>query len=257
MRTTLFILIFYLFGFVALGQVEIRQSIHFTSPYDSLRTIKGMSHSVDSLNATTAWIGQQNILNYGVATLTGNDSISLSLSPNLSGYPNGLFLSFLSPITNSSENIRIRNGQLDFKKILNATGKKLDSANIQIGQYVLLIFVDSAFHMVSTPYSPCLNNTVAINENLCIDFDETIAATFYIASKTCGDRNGHLCSWNEWYIACYHQGANLNNMNNNWEWIDDAANNADAAKLVGFGTCNDGTYAPPIQNFAFRCCYRR
>ena len=237
------------------AQVRLKSDLIFSNPNDSLRNIKNLSFPTDSLNAAPAYAVQQNNLNFGQVFYT-SDSLSITMQPAIGNYADGLMVSFISAITNTGA-VHVQLQNLPFVQVLKPDGLPLDSAEIIPGLPLTMVYSDSAFRIISSVNSYCPANTYAINENTCIETEERAPSTFWLAVKTCGDEGGHLCNWNEWYVACFENPGLILNTTNNWEWIDDAANNQNEAKLVGNGGCEAGTHVVTTSSFSFRCCYSK
>lgn len=76
-------------------------------------------------------------------------------------------------------------------------------------------------------------------------------ATWFNASKFCGDRGLRLCTTSEWYIVC--QRGVIPSMGSNDEWIDDFVHE-DNILIIGGSACDDTGVEHESTLVSFRCC---
>lgn len=102
----------------------------------------------------------------------------------------------------------------------------------------------------------CPSGFVGVNAQYCIEADEHAPANWYDANTACVNAGARLCSWGEWYSAC-NLTAGLNNMKNNWEWVDESGNSIWVTAVGGNGNCTGNDNKEDISSYSYRCCYSR
>lgn len=101
--------------------------------------------------------------------------------------------------------------------------------------------------------------------SFCIAQQQEPAATYLQAITECFTMSTstgaepHLCTMQEWYLAC-SQGADdgepsIDDMTNDWETVSDPINQT-TAMAIGKGSCSTKGAGKMTKLFAFRCCVR-
>ncbi len=90
---------------------------------------------------------------------------------------------------------------------------------------------------------------MTLSGNMCIETNERVAATWFVAASTCNAAGYKLPSWAEWFGAM--DNATLTGETNNWEWIDNAT--IGNAGIVGNGSLNSINNVAPTVSNAYRC----
>lgn len=228
---------------------EDRQVIGLADP-----TVPHAAASVDAVRAGT--------MNYAVAS--GTDLLVASLTPAPSAYSTGMVVTLVPLITNNAGASMDLNG-LGTRAILKAGGLPLDSADVEAGVPVRMIYDGTDFRVLSSTTLPCRTGSHAGSREYCIEDSSSTAATFFEAVVTCTGRNARLCTYSEWVHACMTGPGFLGTVVD-YEWVDDAANHVDTAKRVGNGggwtgpdgiDCKHGGNALPTSPQRFRCCSHR
>jgi len=244
----------------AIAQVEVKEKIVLTGATPADRQIKGLAYPDSASSAISASSVISGQLIYDVAS--GTDTLYLEFSPAPPTYARGMQLNFKSPSINHNGPVWINVNGLGLKQLVKNVNQPLDSAEILAGQIISAIYDGSAFQVTSKLNRPCPWGFVDVNDNYCIQQNENPTIGFYIAMKDCGDKNAALCTWSEWYYACQKTSLGLSNMNDNFEWIGDAANYTSSqvnARVAGSPTCqNPASIAlTAASNKPYRCCYRK
>jgi hypothetical protein len=136
-------------------------------------------------------------------------------------------------------------------------GRPVDVAWLHAGMVCeVLLHEGMAIHVAPSPRG-CPRGSVRIDDSYCIDQNEGPVQSFYVALEMCANAGGHLCTWNEYYVACVTQGDMLQGLFNNWEWIDDTANHTHTQGQAGRFECMSVRSSSNIANAqgARRCCY--
>ncbi|HLP10813.1 MAG TPA: hypothetical protein VK177_02715 [Flavobacteriales bacterium] len=253
------ILLYFTTGASVFCQVEIKDKIILTSPNPNERQVKGLAYPDSPSSAVNASAVQSGQLVYSAAT--GNDTLLLTLHPAPLNYVKGMVVYFKAPSTNTSS-VKINVNGLGIVPLFKEVNQNIDSAEILAGRVISAIFDGNAFQVTCRLNQPCPSGFVDVNAKYCIEINERDSLNFYDAMKTCGDLNGKICSWSEWYYACQKTALGLNDMTNNFEWIDDGANytsSAINARVAGSPDCVTPS-SIPVNNTnlnKFRCCYYR
>lgn len=106
----------------------------------------------------------------------------------------------------------------------------------------------------------CPIGSVAVNEEYCIEIDETSGYNWANALRRCAENNGHLCSPAEWVYACQIKNQlGLLNMTNNFEWINDATSDINNDFFqAGLNGCTEFSHNGQYEmSYRHRCCYSR
>lgn len=244
------------------AQVEVKDTLILDNPNPSQRVIKGLAHPKLKDNAVSAETVLYNKVN--LAMVGGSqDSLELSLSPALDSYEAGCQIYFFAQASNK-DTVMINVDGLGYRELVKSMDKKLDSADLAMGLIVHAIYDGNQFVVVSELNKACPNGYLSVNDHYCIEIDEHLNMDFWQASAYCGDSGAKLCSWSEWYIACQKLGASLNDMTNNWEFVDSGQNYYAASlsdlgvKTVGENACEESSGSvPQAVNKGFRCCYTK
>ncbi len=245
---------------VPVAQVQFQDTIIFNSPLPTERLIQGVGHPELSTNATNANAIVYNKINFGTISVNG-DSIDVTLSPPLASYEAGTQITFLASQVNS-DSVKININGLGYVNLLKGSDH-LDSADLNIGLPVNAIFDGSSFIIISDIDKSCPQGFISVNDYYCIQVDEQPATSFWDASIYCGDRDARICTWSEWYNACQRLGASLNDMTNNWEYVDAAQNYYAAStsnigvKVAGEFACEESSSGYPQSPKSFRCCFTK
>lgn len=114
--------------------------------------------------------------------------------------------------------------------------------------------------ITSCPSGWTMIGTSGRTTTFCIETNERSATTYLSAKSTCTGLDdsthgrAHLCTHNEWHMAC-ERGTGLSNMTNNWEWVADLGDSSPAFLAGSGGCCALGSSDITI-SYAYRCCLR-
>lgn len=146
-------------------------------------------------------------------------------------------------------------------------GQPIDSAELAVGMPARLLYDGEAFVVVSHTPRPCPMGYSMVGRGFCIEDSSHADTTFFAANRACHQAGARLCSMGEWSLACLTLPGFFDTVPVG-EWVDSAANDADKAKVVGYGSlgygsnpngsgCEYGGYSVPTGSRRYRCCIRR
>lgn len=113
---------------------------------------------------------------------------------------------------------------------------------------------------VSLALAGCPSGYAKVSD-FCIEVEEhtdslgnTMSSSFENAIDACFEVNARLCSASEWVSACQASAwLSLNNMEDNWERVDDLTA-SNRAVVFGSGGCDNNSELPLTAAQRFRCC---
>jgi hypothetical protein len=145
--------------------------------------------------------------------------------------------------------------------VLKSVSLALDSGDLRPGIPARVIFDGSAFQLVSQWHPACPPGYMAISRDVCIQTAVHDSTTWYGATDQCVASGARLCTMGEWYQGCAMPGGIFNSVLA-FEWVDEAANNTNYAKLMGMDgagviDCKHGGLIVPLAQRVFRCCWDR
>ena len=245
------------------AQLDIPVLISLTGATAEDRQIRGLADPMTTDAAVSAGAARATSMDYTV--LNGSASMIGSLTPPLLAYPTGLLITAMPTLTNQATATLDLNG-LGPRLIVKNGDQALDSADLRPGIPVRLVYDGTYFQLLNRTYLTCPSGFSAVNGSYCISDQPLVANSFFGAITACGTLNARLCSINEWAYACRNMPGFLGTVITA-EWVDDAANNTDGAKLLGaindgetdvLGTaCTYGGQSSPYNLFRARCCAHR
>lgn len=223
------------------------------------RRVSGLAdpgNEQEALNARTAQAGARTF-----AVAPASDAWTIVLDPTSSAPVPGTALSIRVTTDNTGPVTITVNGSGPWPVLKNATAD-LAGGDVRSGETVALVFDGTAFQLTSArrlERRPCPSGSVQVNELYCIETAQRDSLTYYQAAVLCGDLNGRLCSWGEWFSACSNSATlGLANMVGDWEWTNNAANADFGVRVVGQANCSHAGVADGYVNARrFRCCYKR
>ena len=254
------VILFLFSSLLGFGQVESNVPLNMSGASDAERQVKQLADPLAPNQAVNAQTVQKGTLVYAQAS--GSNNLVVSLTPAPAAYTPGMIVNFKASNANSGAVTLDVNG-LGPVSVKKAVNDNLDSADIVQDLLVSVIYDGANFQVLSGLPRKCPSGFVSVNQDYCIEINDHDTLTFFQAVVTCGDMNARLCSMSEWYFACQDPSLGLNNMLNNYEWVDEAANNVDKAKVMGLdltgvpGCMYGYNYSPGSNYKSFRCCYSK
>lgn len=199
---------------------------------------------------------------YRYAEVSGTTQWTVVLQPALTQVSPGLCLLLRSTEGNSGP-VTIDLGTAGTFQLRKGPGTLLAADDVLPGETVSVVFDGTAFQLIAArpeARRPCPPGSVAVNTQYCIEVAQHDTAEFDMASITCGQQNGRLCTWGEWWTACYmSETLGLQSMTGDWEWTNNAANADQYVRVVGQSSCTHSATSGGWGSLqrSFRCCYRR
>lgn len=246
------------------AQLQVPVSLELNGPTDQDRQVVGLAApevldaaiNVESIrtNATT------------FATVQGTSTLTGTLVPAPLQYTTGMVVSIV-PVNANHANVQLDLNGLGAVPVVKGGGVPLDSADLWPGEPARMVFDGARFILISAVPIPCRQGYHVGSREFCIEDSSREAVTWYEAVTFCEGMNARLCKYSEWSYACLKDPAFIGTVLN-YEWIDDAANDADNAKRVGNGgngetgtvpgiDCRHGASTVPTSLMRFRCCASR
>lgn len=199
---------------------------------------------------------------YRYAEVSGTSHWTVTLEPALTQALPGLCLLLRSTQGNNGP-VTIDLGAAGTFPFLKGPGTPLQAGDVLAGETVSAVFDGTAFQLIAARQEsrrPCPPGSVAVSEQYCIEVAQHDTAEFSTASIICGQQNGRLCTWSEWWIACYKADElGIQSTVGDWEWTNNAANADNYVRVVGLSSCTHSSTSVGWYGLqrSFRCCYRR
>lgn len=246
------------------GQWSVPVPLVLDGADPSDRQLLGLGDPVSGDAAASVDAVRAGAMSYAAAT--GTDVLSAQLVPAPDAYITGMTVT-LVPMSTNNANVQVDLNGLGPRDLIKTGDLPLDSADLPTGMPARMIYDGSRFRLLSSATLPCHSGFSIGSREYCIEDSSHAAITFYDAVVTCTGRGARLCSYSEWVYACLKQPGFIGTVLD-YEWVDDAANHTDAAKLVGNGgtgsvggpmgiDCKHGALSQPIGSYRYRCCTHR
>ncbi|MFN3875773.1 MAG: hypothetical protein ACK4L7_07675 [Flavobacteriales bacterium] len=236
------------------GQVQLSGSLRLVGD-DDQRRVEGLAPPTEGSALVTLEGEAQGAWLWADAAAAGS-SISLSLTPPLSDYRDGLLVRFIAP-ANVHGDISIAIDGLPSHPLLRPDGLPPAMGQVRAGSLIEALFAEGRFTLLSAPERGCPPQSVRVHDRLCIDAASPNGFLYEQAVTYCAARGGRLCAWDEYHAACVLVGSQLSSLFNQWEWIDDTSNHSHTADQAGRTTCQSQRSAgvPGTTLGEARCCY--
>ena len=249
----------WVFAMILVGQVHVDKPIILTGNTPTSRQFEGIDPTVIPAEAQSATVEQSNAHRLALA---GAGPVWSGAITGLDGAPTaGTNIVVVPPAAPGSGVVYLSvNGAGPFA-VLTRPGTPLLAETLNGMTPLSLVFDGADFHLMNGGahlLRDCPPGMLAVTRQFCVEQDERPPVSFYEAARICALDNKRLCSWGEWYDACQRRvELGLLNMNNNWEYVDDTANEDLSVRIVGpsCGQCGAWYVSNPYQ--AYRCCSTR
>lgn len=242
------------------GQLTVDKSINFTATDSSKNQVVGHDEPFQLDHAVNVNSAVKSVINFSNSVSYANNIINVNRNIPEQNYQTGMSIAFISNFScDDSVQITIDGGDTAF--ITKSITELLDTNNIAVNQYVELIYDGTNFQLLNNTQA-CPSGFVQVNNNYCIQMNEYGPMTIYDAMAFCDTLGGQLCSLSDWYYACQKTDLNLQDMTNNWEWINHGMDHTSDAATVGNGVCESiltrqSELWQGGNTAIFRCCYYR
>lgn len=247
---------------VARGQLDVPGPLVLTGAATEQRQVLGLSAPQTGDAALSAGDLRSATVSRGDAQ--GSVLLTVDLFPTPLFYSPGMVVQLTPLETNSSAPQLDVNG-LGPRDIVKWGGIPLDSADLQAGVPVRLVYDGERFMLLGDARLNCAPGFVAVTTGHCIEPQSRAAVDFFDANLQCAALGARLCTLAEWSRGCSVVPGFMSTVLD-MEWVDSAANNANYAKTMGTGDDGAGgsgtgcTYGglrlPTIPN-RFRCCMNK
>ena len=257
LRQNITLIFIFISSIKSYGQIKIDNKLIFTSSDSNQRQIRNIGQTIESSNGVSFYTYISGQLIFSSTQIS--DSIVVDFVPDIiltTGTK--LFIQCDSAI---AKNVVIKIDNNPSYGLIRSDGDSLYSTDLNGGKVISIVFTDSTFQLINHHNSDCPNGFTSVNNSYCITTNEySIPLTFWEASQYCTSLNSSLCTMGQWYYACQKSGLGLQNMTNNWEWINAGQNHTDAASQAGNGACTSQTSQSILSiNMirSVRCCYSK
>lgn len=238
----------------AVCQVNIDKPIVLTSPNDSDRQVLNLSAPTNPNDGVSVAAFRNGTVTHGSAS--GTNTIQVDLTPDAQAYSNGMMLSFMAASSNT-DTVFVSVDGLAPIMVIRSDGLPMDPSDILTGQIVALAYLNGHFILHSRKNEACPMGAIKVNDTYCIQVNESGPVNFYDAVTSCHDQGGRLCKWDEHYYACQSVDLDIQDMHNNWEWIDDTSDHTHTADQVNRWSCKSQHSEEGIISATghYRCCF--
>ncbi len=243
----------------AFGQWEVPGRIVLDGAANGDRQVSGLAAPQAAADGVSAETDRSN---WSVlATATGSDALTLSLTPTLTSYTPGLRMIFLPQSVNTGA-VTLNVDGLGIRALLKDVNASLDSADLKPGIPTHVIYDGAAFQVVNQLYPGCPVGFSPISRDVCIADLPNDTLNWYAAVNRCNAQGARLCSMQEWIQGCLKYPGFVSTVTD-YEWVDSGANYNNMAKNMGWtdtstaGDCRAGSRQIPTVFYRSRCCYDR
>ncbi|MEO8590193.1 MAG: hypothetical protein ABI432_12540 [Flavobacteriales bacterium] len=198
------------------------------------------------------------------ATAEGDVILTADLFPAPSAYVAGMVVQ-ITPVQSNASAAQLNINGLGAQPMVKWGGVPLDSADLRPGIPVRLVYDGERFLLLGDTRLNCPAGYVTTSAAFCIEALPHNGADFFEANLQCAASGGRLCSFAEWSHACRTVPGFMTTVLE-IEWVDEAANNTNYAKIMGIGEdgsngsgtgCTFGGIRLPTNVNSFRCCTSR
>lgn len=262
-RPLLFVALTALSPWSAIAQLELPVRLVLNGTEDTDRQVLGLADPVQLDAAVNVEAARSQVLT--TTTTTGTDILVGELQPGPTTLVPGMLLTIIPQAANSA-GASLDLGGTGAYPLVKWGEVAVDSADLPVGVPSRVIFDGSRYQVLNWNARPCAAGTIAGSALYCIDAEPRGTDTYYNAVNTCTARGGRLCTFGEWSSACRRNPVFLPTVVA-YEWLEDAANNPNDAKVMGQGyngpeimqgiACEYGNSHAPLNLNLIRCCYNR
>ncbi len=250
---------FALLAFASTAQWQVPTSIVVDGVENADRHVNGLGTPEGGDHAASVHVDRSSTTNY--STALGINTLNVTLSPAPGTYTPGMRITFTPSSVNTGDASLNANGLGDvpLRKNINAP---LDSGDLRPGVPMQVLYDGAVFQVTSQVYPGCPAGYKPVGVSSCIEEVSHDPVNWYTAVLACSDQGKRLCGFTEWMQACL-QSDNIFGSIVDYEWIDEASNNANDGKTMGINAttllpdCRSGGTREPLQLIRYRCCYDR
>ena len=247
---------------VAHGQLEVPGPLTLTGVDPEQRQVLGLGAPQTSDAAVSAGDLRSATVSRGEAL--GPTLLTIDLFPAPISYSPGMIVQ-LTPLETNSSTPQLDVNGLGARDIVKWGGIPLDSADLEAGVPVRMVYDGERFLLLGDARLNCDPGFVAVANEHCIESQSRTALDFFDANLQCAAIGARLCTLAEWSRGCTAVPGFMSTVLD-MEWVDSAANSANYAKTMGTGDDGNGGLGtgciygglrlPTIPN-RFRCCMNK
>lgn len=241
------------------GQVRSDRAIVLEGADPADRAVRGLKDPVTADEAMNAGAIQGG--GYLYAEVSGDDWQAV-LQPAVPSPVAGLRILLHVANGNTGPVTLSVNGSAPIPVLKNGD-QPLSPGDVQSGATASVVFDGTAFQLIDArriERKPCPDGTVAVNAMYCIETAQHDSIDFPEAVNVCGALGMRICSWAQFYLACYNAGSlGITDLTGDWEWTDDTGNSPGQLRVVGQSSCTQASVGTgwDVQARYFHCCFRR
>ena len=248
-----------LLAFAGEAQWQVPTSIVLDGADNADRQVNGLGAPEGGDHGAAVVADRATTTTYAAAL--GTNTLNVTLSPVPGTYTSGMRITFTPSSVNTGDASLNANGLGDvpLRKNINAP---LDSGDLRPGVPVQVLYDGAVFQVTSQVYPGCPTGYKPVGVSSCIEEVSHDPVNWYTAVLACSDQGKRLCGFTEWIQACL-QSDNIFGSIVDYEWLDEASNNANDGKTMGINAttllpdCRSGGTREPLQPIRYRCCYDR
>lgn len=241
------------------AQWQVPTSVVLDGAEGADRQVHGLGAPEGGSHGASVVADRSALMTYGVAV--GTDAITLTLTPAPGAYTPGMRITFTPAGTNTGAATLEASGlgAMPLRKNINAP---LDSGDLHAGIPVQVLYDGAVFQIASQLYPGCPAGYKPVGVSSCVEEVSHDPVNWFSANVSCVNQGKRLCGFAEWIQACL-QGDNIFGSIADYEWVDEASNNANDAKTMGINAttllpdCRAGGTREPLTLIRYRCCYDR
>lgn len=223
------------------------------------RQVRGVAAPLDPADGASMEADRNSRTERAVAA--GTDQLAIALDPAPVQLAPGMRLLLLPSAVNQGA-VTVQVNGLPAVPVRKDLTAPLDSGDLRPGIPVELVFDGAVFQVAGQLYPGCPPGYKALGRNTCVEAVSRAPVNWYNANGICVAEGKRLCGFSEWIRACQQQD-NIFGSIVDYEWVDEAANTTNLAKLMGVNEttllpdCRAGGHRTPTSLQRFRCCYDR
>lgn len=243
----------------AYGQWNVPDRIILDGAAPSDRQVHGLATPQDAGDGASAGTDRTSAAEAAVAT--GTDALNIALVPAPAALTPGMRIVLLPTAVNTGA-VTLQVNALPAMEVRKFVDQPLDSADLAPGRPVELVFDGTVFQVAGQLHPGCPAGYKPIGRTACVEAVSREPLNWYAANVNCANEGKRLCGFSEWIQACLQQD-NIFGTVVDYEWVDEAANSTNLAKLMGVNEttllpdCKSGGHRVPTSTQRFRCCYDR
>jgi hypothetical protein len=243
----------------ACAQWTVPTTLQLDGPTGADKQVHGLASPVQPTEGANTVADRNSTVSMQDAA--GINDLTMSITPAPTALVPGMRV-IIRPISTNTGAVTLDVNGLGAHAVLKYVNAPLDSADLRSGVPIQLVYDGASFQVATQLYPGCPTGTKAVGRTVCIEVTSREPANWYSASALCVNDGMRLCGFSDWIQACL-QFDNIFSTVLDYEWVDEAANSTNLAKLMGVNEvtllpdCRAGGHRVPTSPQRFRCCYDR